>query len=51
MRKSRLLIILVLLSVLLGACGAKDEREKIKIGLLRIDDSVPFYVAEEEGLT
>lgn len=50
MRKSRLLIILVLLGVILGACGAKDEREKIKIGLLRIDDSVPFYVAEEEGL-
>lgn len=33
---------------LLAACG-KKEPEKLKIGLLPIIDSLPFYVAEREG--
>lgn len=33
---------------LLAACG-KKEPQKLKIGLLPIIDSLPFYVAEQEG--
>ena len=42
--------------MLLTGCGggaAKDnnaDAEPLKVGLLRIDDSFPFYVAEQEGL-
>jgi NitT/TauT family transport system substrate-binding protein len=55
-------LIPALLALLLAACGAPAGVETppatpadpsaavIKIGLLRIDDSVPFYVAEKEGL-
>ena len=34
----------------LAGCGKDADEKVIRIGLLRIDDSVPFYVAEEEGL-
>lgn len=44
--------------VLLTGCGGSaagneqngEQGEPLKIGLLRIDDSFPFYVAEREGL-
>lgn len=44
--------------VLLTSCGGSaagneqngEQGEPLKIGLLRIDDSFPFYVAEKEGL-
>ncbi|MBR0448058.1 MAG: ABC transporter substrate-binding protein, partial [Peptococcaceae bacterium] len=42
--------------LLVTGCGggaAKDnsaDAEPLKVGLLRIDDSFPFYVAEQEGL-
>lgn len=44
--------------VLLTGCGGSaagneqngEQGEPLKIGLLRIDDSFPFYVAEKEGL-
>ena len=41
--------------MLLTGCGggaAKDntDTEPLKVGLLRIDDSFPFYVAQQEGL-
>jgi NitT/TauT family transport system substrate-binding protein len=35
-------------AIFLSACG--DAERAVRIGLLRIDDSVPFYVAEKEGL-
>jgi NitT/TauT family transport system substrate-binding protein len=30
--------------------GCQKENPAVKIGLLRIDDSIPFFVAEKEGL-
>jgi NitT/TauT family transport system substrate-binding protein len=30
--------------------GCEKENPAVKIGLLRIDDSIPFFVAEKEGL-
>ena len=48
----RILAVFVLLLTVLTGCGQQTEKtdEAIKIGLLRIDDSVPFYVAEQEDL-
>ena len=48
----RIKLITVIMSAMmfLSACGANGEDEKVKIGLLRIDDSIPFFVAEQEGL-
>jgi len=44
-----LVIVVMLVSVgLMPACGEK-EPEKLRIGLLPIIDSLPFYVAEQEG--
>lgn len=39
--------IILCLTLSLTAC---QEEETLKIGLLKIDDSIPFYVAEQEGL-
>jgi NitT/TauT family transport system substrate-binding protein len=52
MKKISIIIFLLIWSVLLSGCGADpDQGERtVRIGLLRIDDSVPFYVAEKEGL-
>lgn len=42
--------------LLLSGCGGGDAQkntvnaEPLKVGLLRIDDSFPFYVAQQEGL-
>ncbi len=40
--------------VLLTGCGGagdkQNDAEPLKVGLLRIDDSFPFYVAQQEGL-
>ena len=36
-----------LLILIIGLCA---NAEPLKVGLLRIDDSFPFYVAEQEGL-
>lgn len=42
--------------MLVSGCGAEEttdnqaNAEPIKVGLMRIDDSFPFYVAEQEGL-
>jgi len=42
--------------MMLTGCGGGDVQENntnaepLKVGLLRIDDSFPFYVAEQEGL-
>ncbi len=40
--------------VLLTGCGGAGDKqngaEPLKVGLLRIDDSFPFYVAQQEGL-
>ena len=51
----KLLTVLLSLVLLLGltACGnsAEDaESQTVKIGLLSIDDSLPFFVAEQDGL-
>ena len=45
------LLIFILMLGLVGCGNDKTAQEKnVKIGLLRIDDSIPFYVAQEEGL-
>lgn len=40
----------VLLILGFCACGEKTEAQTVKIGLLAIDDSLPFFMAEEMGL-
>ena len=58
MKKSKLTkgIAAVLMGMmLLTGCGGGDAKkdattEPLKVGLLRIDDSFPFYVAQQEGL-
>ena len=59
MKKSKLTKVIAasLMGMLLvtgcGGGAAKDnsaDAEPLKVGLLRIDDSFPFYVAEQEGL-
>lgn len=50
---SNLLLLIGLCLFLMVGCtnDANKEQEKtIKVGLLQIDDSLPFFVAEEEGL-
>lgn len=42
--------ILVLLAMLLAAAAPAPATEPLKIGLLPIEDSVPFYVAEQEKM-
>ena len=58
-RRWKLIALAVLGAFLLAGCGApaadptpKEDKEQttLKIGLLRIDDSLPFYIAEQEGL-
>ncbi len=46
--KKYLFFMLVLILILLTGCNAKKE-DKLKIGLLPISDSLPFYVAAEKG--
>lgn len=45
---------LLCVMIFLGCAQEKEEpiahTEKLSIGLLRIDDSLPFYIAEKEGL-
>ena len=48
--KIKLTAIIMAAMLFLSACGSNGDEEKVKIGLLRIDDSIPFYVAEQEGL-
>lgn len=55
--KKRIVLFLLVTVLGLTACGGNDvaqnsvdEEQKLRIGLLRIDDSLPFYVAEQEGL-
>lgn len=42
------ILILLWCGAFLTGCG--NESRAVKIGLLRIDDSIPFFVAEKEGL-
>ena len=48
--KIKLIALLAAAMFLLSACSSNGEEEKVKIGLLRIDDSIPFFVAQQEGL-
>ena len=54
-RKKRFLAAVILIMCLLfTACGGSDEPaeqggDTVKIGLLSIDDSLPFFVAQEKG--
>lgn len=58
MKKWKMAVAFVLLAFGLWGCGgvqdqgadASMQKDTVKIGLLRIDDSFPFYVAEKEGL-
>lgn len=57
-RKTKLLAAALLVLVLLTGCGngaaqqqgAENKDDALQVGLLRIDDSFPFYVAQKEGL-
>ena len=58
-RQWKMIALVVLGAFLLAGCGApaenkvvqdNEEQAILKIGLLRIDDSLPFYIAEQEGL-
>lgn len=59
-KQSKILAALLLGAMLLTGCGsgaAQEEEEQtttegdaLQVGLLRIDDSFPFYVAQKEGL-
>jgi len=40
-------LILIVITVLL--CSSAGRAENLRIGLLQIEDSVPFYVAEQDG--
>jgi NitT/TauT family transport system substrate-binding protein len=45
------LLIFILITVLISGCsGDKNETQTIKIGMLPIEDNIPFYIAEAEGL-
>ncbi len=46
--KKYLFFILILILILFTGCNAQKE-DKMKIGLLPISDSLPFYVAAEKG--
>lgn len=51
MKKTVIFIVSVaMLAAILCACGKPKQEQALKIGLLGIDDSVPFFVAEQEGL-
>ena len=55
MKKVSILILVLLLCFTITACGndtenPNDNDQTVKIGLLSIDDSLPFFVAEQEGL-
>lgn len=50
MKKIKVMICALMLLALVGCGGEKASDTTVKIGLLRIDDSTPFYVAQEEGL-
>lgn len=52
-KTSKMILLLITTLFLLTACNGETKsstEETLKIGLLRIDDSIPFYVAQEEGL-
>lgn len=54
MKKFLSIILIVVLILCLAACGGNDvnnkEEKTVKIGLLSIDDSLPFFIAKEKGL-
>ena len=59
-KQSKFLAFVLLGAMLLAGCGngaaqteeqqAASEGDALQVGLLRIDDSFPFYVAQKEGL-
>ena len=52
MRKILFLCLLSAVCVFLSACASRSssvQNNVIKIGLLQIDDSLPFFIAEQEG--
>lgn len=43
------LILCVLLAAILSSCGQKEKDSTLKIAVLPIMDTLPFYVAEQQG--
>ena len=50
MKKVLAIIISIIVLTGLAACSNSNEDQTVKIGLLSIDDSLPFFMAEELGL-
>ena len=52
MKKILTAVLASLLLMVLVGCGSQgaENSQTVKIGLLSIDDSLPFFVAEQEGL-
>lgn len=48
--KTKILVALLSLSLLLSACGSPAEPVTLKIAVLPIIDTLPMYVAQQEGL-
>lgn len=48
--KNKILIVLLSLSLLLSACASPAEPVTLKIAVLPIVDTLPMYVAQQEGL-
>jgi len=45
----RKLVIILLLVILLLGCSQSEQPEKIRVGILPIEDSLPIVVADEQG--
>ena len=50
MKKVLSITISIVMLIGLSSCGNSNKDQVVKIGLLSIDDSLPFFIAEELGL-
>ncbi len=50
MRASHLILMLLLVLLMSGCAQQQQPKAKIKVGILPIEDALPFVVADEEGI-
>lgn len=54
MKKFLAIFLMIMLALAVGGCGNESDQntadQTVRIGLLSIDDSLPFFVAEQEGI-